>query len=147
MVHLAGESIAGRFTEAHRKAIRDSRIEPTRLAEVAAATSGVRTFVSASAVGFYGHDCGDTVLDEDSPAAGFLADVVAEWEAATGPAADAGRRVVMVRTGIVQAAAGGDLATAGRCSPSDWAGGSAAVANGCPGSVSTTCSISLPRPV
>ncbi|MCB1291299.1 TIGR01777 family oxidoreductase [Mycolicibacterium sp.] len=111
VVHLAGESIAGRFTEAHRKAIRDSRIEPTRrLAEVAAATSGVRTFVSASAVGFYGHDCGDTVLDEDSPRGrGFLADVVAEWEAATGPAADAGRRVVMVRTGIVQAAAGGTL--------------------------------------
>ena len=111
VVHLAGESIAGRFTEAHRRAIRDSRIEPTRrLAEVAAATSGVRTFVSASAIGFYGHDCGEVVLDEDSPRGrGFLADVVADWEAATGPAADAGRRVVTVRTGIVQAAAGGTL--------------------------------------
>ena len=111
VVHLAGESIAGRFTESHRRAIRDSRIEPTRrLAEVAAATSGVRTFVSASAIGFYGHDCGDTVLDEDSPRGrGFLADVVADWEAATAPAADAGLRVVTVRTGIVQAAAGGTL--------------------------------------
>ena len=111
VVHLAGESIAGRFTEAHRRAIRDSRIEPTRrLAEVAAATSGVRAFVSASAIGFYGHDCGEVVLDEDSPRGrGFLADVVADWEAATGPAADAGRRVVTVRTGIVQAAAGGTL--------------------------------------
>ena len=112
VVHLAGESIAGRFTDAHRRAIRDSRIEPTRrLAEVAAAASGgPRTFVSASAIGFYGYDCGDTVLDEDSPRGdGFLADVVADWEAATAPAADAGLRVVTVRTGIVQSSAGGTL--------------------------------------
>jgi uncharacterized protein (TIGR01777 family) len=112
VVHLAGESIAGRFTDAHRRAIRDSRIEPTRrLAEVAAAASGgPRVFVSASAIGFYGYDCGDTVLDEDSPRGnGFLADVVADWEAATAPAADAGLRVVVVRTGIVQSSAGGTL--------------------------------------
>ena len=112
VVHLAGESIAGRFTDAHRRAIRDSRIEPTRrLAEVAAAaTGGPRVFVSASAIGFYGYDCGDTVLDEDSPRGdGFLADVVADWEAATAPAADAGLRVVAVRTGIVQSSAGGTL--------------------------------------
>ena len=112
VVHLAGESIAGRFTDAHRRAIRDSRIEPTRrLAEVAAATGGrLRTFVSASAIGFYGYDCGDTLLDENSPrGSGFLADVVADWEEATAPAADAGLRVVRVRTGIVQAAAGGTL--------------------------------------
>lgn len=112
VVHLAGESIAGRFTDAHRRAIRDSRIEPTRrLAEVAAAAGGgPRTFVSASAIGFYGYDCGDTVLNEDSPRGdGFLADVVADWEAATAPAADAGLRVVTVRTGIVQSSAGGTL--------------------------------------
>ena len=111
VVHLAGESIAGRFTDAHRRAIRDSRIEPTRLlAEIAAATGGLSAFVSASAIGFYGYDCGDTVLDEDSPRGdGFLADVVADWEAATAPAADAGLRVVTVRTGIVQSSAGGTL--------------------------------------
>lgn len=111
VVHLAGESIAGRFTDAHRRAIRDSRIEPTRwLAESASRTAGLTTFVSASAIGFYGYDCGETVLDESSPrGSGFLADVVAGWEAATAPAADAGLRVVMVRTGIVQAAAGGTL--------------------------------------
>ena len=112
VVHLAGESIAGRFTESHRRVIRDSRIEPTRrLAEVAAAAGpGLRAFVSASAIGYYGYDCGDTVLDEGSPRGdGFLADVVAEWEDATAPAAAAGLRVVPVRTGIVQAAAGGTL--------------------------------------
>lgn len=111
VVHLAGESIAGRFTEAHRRAIRDSRIEPTRrLADLAARTPGVRAFVSASAIGYYGHDCGDTILDEDSPrGGGFLADVVADWEAAAASAAEDGLRVVTVRTGIVQAAAGGTL--------------------------------------
>ena len=110
VVHLAGESIAGRFTAGHRRAIRDSRIEPTRrLAEVAAATPGLGAFVSASAVGFYGHDRGDELLDESSSrGTGFLADVVADWEAATEPAS-AGTRVVTVRTGIVQAAAGGTL--------------------------------------
>ena len=112
VVHLAGTSIAGRFTDAHRAAIRDSRIEPTRkLAEVAArSTDGPRTFVTASAIGYYGYDRGDEVLDEDgSRGDGFLADVVADWEAAAAPAVDAGLRVVAVRTGIVQAARGGTL--------------------------------------
>lgn len=112
VVHLAGASIAGRFTDEHRAAIRDSRIEPTRLLASAAATAsdGPRVFISASAVGFYGADRGDTQLTEDSThGGGFLADVVTDWEAATTPASEAGLRVVKVRTGIVQAAAGGTL--------------------------------------
>ena len=112
VVHLAGTSIAGRFTDEHKAAIRDSRIEPTRrLAEVAAATTdGPRVFVSASAVGYYGYDRGDALLcEESSRGDGFLADVVADWEAATRPAAEAGVRVVALRTGIVQAARGGTL--------------------------------------
>lgn len=112
VVHLAGESIAGRFTAAHRARIRDSRVEPTRrLAQVAAdATDGPRIFVSASAVGYYGSDRGDNQLTEDSTRGdGFLADVVTAWEAATTPARDGGLRVVTVRTGIVQSAAGGTL--------------------------------------
>jgi uncharacterized protein len=112
VVHLAGASIAGRFTAAHKEAVRDSRIGPTRrLAEVAAAaTDGPRTFVSASAIGIYGFDRGDALLREESVRGdGFLADVVADWEAATGPAVESGLRVVNVRTGIVQSAAGGTL--------------------------------------
>lgn len=112
VAHLAGTSIAGRFSDAHREAIRRSRVGPTRaLAEVAGrAANGPRVFVSASAVGYYGYDRGDALLSEQSTRGdGFLADVVADWEAATSPAADAGLRVVAVRTGIVQAAAGGTL--------------------------------------
>jgi uncharacterized protein len=111
VVHLAGESIAGRFTDEHKRKIRDSRIGPTRrLAQVAAAAGGPTVFVSASAIGYYGYDRGDAMLTEESARGdGFLADVVADWEADTAPAADAGLRVVQVRTGIVQAARGGTL--------------------------------------
>lgn len=111
VIHLAGEPIAGRFTDAHKAAVRDSRIGPTRrLAQLAAATTGVEVFVSASAIGFYGADRGDDPVDETSSQGdGFLADVVAEWEAATAPATEAGIRSVQVRTGIVQSPAGGTL--------------------------------------
>jgi hypothetical protein len=112
VIHLAGASIGGRFTNGHKGAIRDSRIEPTRrLAQAAAdADDGPQVFVSASAIGIYGYDRGDALLCEDSVRGdGFLADVVADWEAATTPADGAGIRVVTVRTGIVQAAAGGTL--------------------------------------
>ncbi|AYF73864.1 TIGR01777 family protein [Nocardia yunnanensis] len=110
VVHLAGESIAGRFTAAHKQAILDSRVEPTRKLAELAATAGVAVFVSASAVGYYGADRGDEVLDENSSRGdGFLADVVERWEAATAPAAETGTRVVRVRTGIVQSPQGGTL--------------------------------------
>jgi hypothetical protein len=121
VIHLAGASIAGRFTEARKREVLQSRITPTRrLAELAAASAsrgpgasggpGVRAFVSASAIGIYGADRGDEVLTESSPRGeGFLADVVAGWEAATDPAAQAGLRTVQVRTGIVQTPRGGML--------------------------------------
>ncbi len=112
VIHLAGASIAGRFTDAHRRAVRDSRIAPTRrLAELIARTDGrPAVLLSASAIGFYGYDRGDEPLTEDSDRGdGFLADVVAEWEDATAPAEQAGVRVVRVRTGIVQSPRGGTL--------------------------------------
>jgi uncharacterized protein len=112
VIHLAGASIAGRFTDNHRSAIRDSRIGPTlRLAELLARTAaGPTVLISASAIGYYGYDRGDETLTEDSDRGdGFLADVVAEWEDATAPAEQAGVRVVRVRTGIVQSPRGGTL--------------------------------------
>ncbi|WP_343598814.1 TIGR01777 family oxidoreductase [Mycobacterium sp.] len=113
VIHLAGASIAGRFTDAHRRAIRDSRIEPTRrLAElIAGETERPAVLISASAIGGYGYDRGDELLTEDSDRGeGFLADVVCDWEQATAPAEQAGVRVVRVRTGIVQSPRGGTLA-------------------------------------
>jgi uncharacterized protein (TIGR01777 family) len=113
VIHLAGASIAGRFTDAHKRAIESSRTGPTQaLAELAAraGSARLRAFVSASATGIYGADRGDDVLTEDSGRGdGFLAGVAAAWETATGPAAAAGVRTVLVRTGIVQTPRGGTL--------------------------------------
>lgn len=115
VVHLAGATIAGRFTDAHKRAVRDSRVGPTerlaRLVANRAANEGrPPTFIVASAVGYYGADRGDEYLTETSErGSDFLAGTVADWEAATSAAADAGARVVNVRTGLVQSAAGGTL--------------------------------------
>ncbi|OBI48267.1 TIGR01777 family protein [Mycobacterium kyorinense] len=112
VIHLAGASIAGRFTDGHRRAVRDSRIGPTRqLAELVAQTpDGPSVLICASAIGFYGYDRSDEILTEDSDRGdGFLADVVADWEGATAPAQQPGTRVVLVRTGIVQSPSGGTL--------------------------------------
>lgn len=112
VIHLAGEPIAGRFTETHKQKIRQSRIPPTKkLAELLATMSdGPTVFITASAIGFYGADRGDEILTEaSSPGTGFLADVVNAWESSTIPARQAGVRVVNVRTGIVQSPRGGAL--------------------------------------
>ncbi len=113
VVHLAGENIAaGRWTDARMRRIRESRVVGTRkLAEsLAALERRPGVFVCASAIGFYG-DRGAEVLTEDVPAgSGFLADVCRAWEEATGPASDAGIRVVQLRIGVVLSTAGGALA-------------------------------------
>ncbi|MHC9292690.1 TIGR01777 family oxidoreductase [Mycobacterium sp. LTG2003] len=112
LIHLAGASIAGRFNSGHKRAIRESRVGPTRgLAELAARTDGgPDVLVCASAIGYYGNDTGENPVSEDGGRGdGFLAEVVADWEAATAPAASAGLRVVQVRTGIVQSPRGGVL--------------------------------------
>jgi uncharacterized protein (TIGR01777 family) len=115
VIHLAGATIAGRFTEEHKRRIRSSRVEPTTaLARLVAKSAdggrGPQCLIAASAIGFYGADRGDEVLTEASPRGdGFLADLVTDWEAAAGPARDAGVRVVQVRTGIVQSPRGGTL--------------------------------------
>ena len=113
LIHLSGETIAGRWTGEKKRRIRDSRIRSTRLLSeaIAAADSPPSVFVCASAVGIYG-DRGDEELTEASPrGGGFLADVVDEWEAASEPAAKAGVRVVNVRSGEVLSREGGALAS------------------------------------
>ncbi len=113
VVHLAGENIAsGRWTEATKARIMESRRQGTRLLaeSLARLEPRPRVLVSASAIGFYG-DRGAELLQEDSAAGtGFLAEVCREWEAATAPAAQSGIRVVNLRIGVVLTAAGGALA-------------------------------------
>lgn len=111
VVHLAGESVVGRWTPEKKRAIRDSRVLGTRHLASALAGSEIkpRVFICASAVGFYG-DRRDEVLTEDSPAGvGFLPEVCREWEEASRVASEAGIRTVNVRFGLVLSASGGAL--------------------------------------
>jgi uncharacterized protein (TIGR01777 family) len=111
VVHLSGESVAGRWTENKKRAIRDSRVMSTRnlAAALAHTEKPPRAFLCASAIGYYGNR-GDEVLTEQSPAGqGFLAEVSSEWEQASDPALEAGIRVVNLRIGIVLSRAGGAL--------------------------------------
>jgi uncharacterized protein (TIGR01777 family) len=111
VVHLTGESVVGRWTEAKKKAIRESRTVSTRnLAEaISRSDRKPRVFVCASAIGFYGNQ-GDELLTEASPEGqGFLPEVCSQWEAASRIASEAGIRTVNVRFGIVLSPKGGAL--------------------------------------
>lgn len=111
VVHLAGESIAGRWTTEKKARIRDSRVQGTSALATAFARTGrpPKVMVCASAIGIYG-DRGDEVLREESaPGSDFLAEVSQQWEVATEPAARAGIRVVSLRIGVVLSPRGGAL--------------------------------------
>ncbi|MBJ7348437.1 MAG: NAD-dependent epimerase/dehydratase family protein, partial [Thermoleophilaceae bacterium] len=109
IVHLAGESIVGRWTDKKKQSVMQTRREGTALLATAAATAASKpaVFISASAIGFYGSR-GDEVLTEDSGNGdGFLAEVCSAWEQGTAPASDAGIRVVNLRIGLVLGKGGG----------------------------------------
>lgn len=113
VVNLAGAGIADRrWTLARKRELRDSRIDTTRTVVAALADSDrCQTFLSGSAVGYYG-DGGDAELTETSPRGqGFLARVTEEWELT---AVSAPVRTVLLRTGLVLATGGGLL---GRMAP------------------------------
>lgn len=111
VIHLSGESVAGRWTRNKKKSIRDSRVMTSRnLATALAHTEKPpQAFLCASAIGYYGNR-GDEILTEDSPPGqGFLAGVTLAWEQATHPALEARIRVVNLRIGIVLSMSGGAL--------------------------------------
>lgn len=110
-LHLSGETISQRWTEAAKVEMRRSRVETTDL--VARSLAGMarppRRLIVASAIGYYG-DRGDEALTEASPAGvGFLPDLCTAWEAAADPARKAGIQVVHPRIGVVLSARGGAL--------------------------------------
>lgn len=111
VIHLAGESVAARWTARKKQSIEKSRVRGTAvLAEaIAAAPQGPSLFLSASGVGYYG-DRGDQLLSEgDSPGDTFLAGVCQRWEEATEVARHAGVRTVQMRLGVVLSPKGGAL--------------------------------------
>jgi len=111
IINLAGASIFTRWSRIKKQAIYDSRIMTTRNISGALIKKGMSdiTFISTSAVGYYGFH-GDEPLDEDSPPGGdFLAKVCTEWESAAMAASPSVSRVVITRFGVILGPSGGAL--------------------------------------
>lgn len=108
VVNLGGVGIGDhRWSGSYKQQVRDSRIAPTEVLAAAVARHGVPSFLSASAVGYYGDTGAREVTEASGPGTGFLAEVCTDWEAATGAATAA--RVVLLRTGLVLSPTGGLL--------------------------------------
>jgi uncharacterized protein (TIGR01777 family) len=112
VINLSGAGVGDqRWTAAYRKTIRDSRVDATTTIATAMASADPRPSVllNASGIHYYG-DTGEHAVDEDSPGGGgYFPEVCQAWESATNPAAEAGVRVVRLRTGLVLAASAGLL--------------------------------------
>lgn len=113
IIHLAGEPVADKkWTDERKKQIIDSRVKSTELIFKAIKSKPdhhVKSFVSSSAVGYYG-DCGDEILTEESPNGyGFLAECCKLWEDAVEQGKKLSLRIVKLRTGIVLSTKGGAL--------------------------------------
>lgn len=108
VINLSGAGIADkRWSGARKQELRDSRLVPTDVLARAVAAQHVPVMISGSAVGYYG-DTGAVAVDESGARGrGFLADCCRDWENATAPAAEAGARVVTIRTGLVLSHSGG----------------------------------------
>ncbi len=111
VIHLAGETIFGRWTPAKKSKILNSRVNGTsNLAQaLAQAKEKPRVFVCGSAIGYYGSRGSEVLSEESAAGAGFLAQACQEWEEATTPAVQADIRTAHLRTGIVLSPKGGAL--------------------------------------
>jgi hypothetical protein len=111
VVHLAGESIFGRWTSAKKAKILNSRVAGTlNLSHaLAGAEDKPNVFISGSAIGYYGNRGDELLREESAPGAGFLSRACQEWEEATTPAVQADIRTAHLRTGIVLSPKGGAL--------------------------------------
>ena len=112
VINLSGAGIGDkRWSDSYKAELLSSRLLTTGLLArtIAAVEHKPSVFLSGSAIGWYG-PCGDEQLDETAPAGStFLADICVQWEAAANPAAEAGVRTALLRTGIVLTPKGGAL--------------------------------------
>lgn len=112
IIHLAGEGIADkRWTKKRKQDLIESRVKSAELLYTCLSNTShtVKTFISASAVGYYS-DRGESIQTEDMPASpDFLGTCCQEWEESTGRFTKLGMRVVQLRTGTVLSDKGGAL--------------------------------------
>ncbi len=113
IVNLAGEPLGRRWNETVKHAIAYSRTElPRRFLEALGRVDrrAVKTYVSASAIGYYGTSETETFTEENPPGANFLAQICDAWERQASAARDLGLRVAIVRSGLALGNDGGALA-------------------------------------
>lgn len=117
IVHLAGAGVADkRWTDARKKLVLDSRVDSLKLLLKTIKEQNIQlsSFISASAIGYYGMDTGDRLLtEEDAPGNDFLAEVVKAWEAGADAFSEL-TKVAKVRIGVVLSDKGGALPTMAR---------------------------------
>lgn len=103
VVHLAGESIQGRWTAAKKQRLMDSRVRSTELLAqtIKDMDAPPAVFVCGSAVGYYGSRGADVLTESEPAGSTFLAEVTEAWEQAASPIAEAGSRLTFARTSIV----------------------------------------------
>jgi len=111
VINLAGASIFSKWTEEHKKAIRESRVNTTRNIVEGMPSHPERPFTlfSTSAVGYYGFCADEERTEESPPGNDFLARTAVEWEGEALKAREKGARVVITRFGIVMGEKGGAL--------------------------------------
>ncbi|MEQ9319332.1 MAG: TIGR01777 family oxidoreductase [Polyangiaceae bacterium] len=111
VVHLAGDPVAQRWTEATKKSIKASRVESTKLIvdAIAKADKKPAVMVSASATGYYGVSRKGRLVEDSDPGKGFLPEVCIGWEEEAKRAEEHGVRTVQLRLGVVLGPDGGAL--------------------------------------
>lgn len=112
IIHLAGAGIADkRWTDERKQEIIDSRVKSTQLLRNYLSTGKhtIQTFISASAVGYYGDRGSELLTEESSNGTGFLAEVCELWENEADKIASLKIAVSKIRIGIVLSKDGGAL--------------------------------------
>jgi uncharacterized protein (TIGR01777 family) len=108
IIHLAGVGVGDkRWSAAYKSEILNSRLLGTTTIATAAKTLGVKKFISASAIGYYGETGNRSVSESDRGGEDFLSVVCREWEAAADLAIDI--PTIKLRTGLVLDPTGGAL--------------------------------------
>jgi uncharacterized protein (TIGR01777 family) len=111
VINLAGASIFSKWTDEHKRAIRESRVNTTRniVEGIPSGPEKKITLFSTSAVGYYGFCADEERTEESPPGNDFLARIAVEWEGEALKAREKGARVVITRLGIVLGERGGAL--------------------------------------
>ncbi len=115
IVHLAGAGIADkRWSKKRKEEIFTSRINSTKLLleTLKAEKIKIKSFISASAVGYYGNISSDKILNENSPRGNdFISYVCEKWEKTSDDFSDLDifQKRIILRFGVIFSKKGGAL--------------------------------------